>query len=79
MPTWAAEAFRRAVDASPDNVAFNYNLAAAYDRAEPRRAVDQWQRYLMLAGELPTERRRADEARKRLKQLVSDYPEEENR
>jgi tetratricopeptide (TPR) repeat protein len=70
LASWAAEAFERATALEPDDLNFNYNLAVARERSEPSRAPEQWRRYLALAEGVPGEKRRAEEARERLKYLI---------
>jgi tetratricopeptide (TPR) repeat protein len=75
LASWAAEAFGRAVEAEPDNVDFNYNLAVARELSEPARAPEQWRRYLELAESVPGEKRRREEATKRLERLLEEQAE----
>jgi len=76
LASWAAEAFERAVAASPADVSFNYNLAVAYERAEPKRALAQWRRYIELAEGAAGEKRRVADAKKSLIHLQKEYGEE---
>jgi tetratricopeptide (TPR) repeat protein len=76
LASWAAEAFEQAVAAEPSNLDFNYNLAAARELCEPRRAPEQWRRYINLAEGTPGDRRRLAEARARLERLLEERPEE---
>jgi len=75
LASWAAEAFGLAVEAEPENLDFNYNLAVARELSEPGRAPEQWRRYLALAEGVPAEKRRAAEAMERLERLLGDQAE----
>lgn len=72
MPTWAAEAFRRAVDIIPQNLTYNYNLARAYEAAGAAEALGQWRRYVALAADAPGEKKRVAEAEARIRALTRE-------
>jgi tetratricopeptide (TPR) repeat protein len=75
LASWAAEAFGLAVEAEPENLEFNYNLAVARELSEPARAPEQWRRYLELAEGVPGEKRRVEEATERLERLLGEHAE----
>jgi tetratricopeptide (TPR) repeat protein len=75
LASWAAEAFGLAVEAQPENLDFNYNLAVACELSEPPRAPEQWRRYLELAQGVPGEKRRIEDATERLKRLLGEQAE----
>jgi tetratricopeptide (TPR) repeat protein len=75
LASWAAEAFGLAVEAEPDNLDFNYNLAVARERSEPARAAEQWRRYLDLAAGAAGEKRRVAEAMEHLERLLGEQAE----
>jgi tetratricopeptide (TPR) repeat protein len=77
LPTYAAEAFERAVAGAPVNLTYNYNLAVAYDRSAPTRAAAQWRRYVTLAAGIAGEKKRLAEAAKRLQRLAGEAAGEE--
>jgi tetratricopeptide (TPR) repeat protein len=76
LPSWAAEAFGKAVAAEPKNLDYNYNLAVARELSEPAEAVEPWRRFVELAENVPGEKKRLAEARRRLARLARDHNEE---
>jgi hypothetical protein len=46
-----------------------YNLAIVYERVEPREAMAQWERYIGVASQLPSEKDWVDVARQHLRKL----------
>jgi hypothetical protein len=46
-----------------------YNLALVYENVDPRESVVQWERYIALASQLPSEKDWVDIARQHLKKL----------
>jgi tetratricopeptide (TPR) repeat protein len=46
-----------------------YALALAYEKVDPRKAIDRWEQYIDLAATLPTEKDWVDIARKHLEKL----------
>ena len=62
--------------AAPNDISFNYNLAVAYERAEPKRALAQWRSYIELAEGAADEKRRVAGARESVIRLEEEYGEE---
>jgi len=52
-----------------------YNLALVYEKVDPREAIAQWERYIALASQLPTEKDWVDVARQHLKKLKGQVKE----
>ena len=46
-----------------------YNLALVYEKVDPKEAMGQWERYIELAAQLPSEKDWVDVARQHLKKL----------
>ena len=67
----AIEEYRRVIDLDGKHTGAMYNLAIVYERVEPREAVAQWERYIALASQLPSEKDWVDVARQHLRKLKS--------
>jgi tetratricopeptide (TPR) repeat protein len=61
--------YRKVVEADPKNTGALYNLALVYEKVDPREAVALWERYIELAGNVPTEKDWVDVARLHLRKL----------
>ena len=46
-----------------------YNLALVYEKVDPREAIVQWERYIAVASQIPSEKDWVDVARQHLKKL----------
>jgi hypothetical protein len=46
-----------------------YNLALVYEKVDPHEAMAQWERYIALASQLPSEKDWVDVARQHLRKL----------
>jgi tetratricopeptide (TPR) repeat protein len=67
----AVEEYRRVVELDAKHTGAMYNLALVYEKTDPREAVAQWERYIALASQLPSEKDWVDVARQHLKKLKS--------
>jgi len=47
----------------------SYGLALAYEKVDPKKAIEQWENYIELASTLPSEKDWVDIARKHLNKL----------
>lgn len=61
--------FEKAVTLRPNYAVARYNLAEAYEQENPRRAVSEYETYLVLVKGIPDEEARAAHARERIKAL----------
>lgn len=61
--------FREALAIEPRHPWALYSLAVALEKVDPREAIGQWERYIAVAGELPSEKEWVDLARQRLRRL----------
>jgi hypothetical protein len=61
----ALEYLKKAAEKAPSEPAFRFNLALAYERQDPHRALEEWNRYLALDASGPW----ADEAREHVNRL----------
>lgn len=67
----AIEEYRRVVELDGKHTGAMYNLAVVYERVDPREAMAQWERYIALASQLPSEKDWVDVARQHLRKLKS--------
>jgi tetratricopeptide (TPR) repeat protein/TolB-like protein len=65
----AVEEYRRVIELDGKHTGAMYNLALVYEKTDPREAVAQWERYIALASQLPSEKDWVDVARQHLKKL----------
>jgi tetratricopeptide (TPR) repeat protein len=67
----AIEEYRRVIELDGKHTGAMYNLALVYEKTDPREAIAQWERYIALAAQLPSEKDWVDVARQHLKKLKS--------
>ncbi len=65
----ALEEYRRVIDLEAKHTGAMYNLALVYEKVDPREAIAQWERYIALASQLPSEKDWVDVARQHLRKL----------
>jgi len=65
----AADEYRRVIELDAKHTGAIYNLAIVYEKTDPREAISQWERYISLASQLPTEKDWVDVARQHLRKL----------
>jgi tetratricopeptide (TPR) repeat protein len=65
----AIEEYRRVIELDGKHTGAMYNLAIVYERVDPREAMTQWERYIALASQLPSEKDWVDVARQHLRKL----------
>ena len=65
----AAEEYRRVIELDGKHSGAMYNLAIVYEKTDPREAIAQWERYIALASQLPSEKDWVDVARQHLRKL----------
>lgn len=65
----AADEYRRVIDLDAKHTGAMYNLAIVYEKTDPREAISQWERYIALASQLPSEKDWVDVARQHLRKL----------
>jgi tetratricopeptide (TPR) repeat protein/TolB-like protein len=71
----AIEEYRRVIEVDAKHTGAMYNLALVYEKVDPREAIAQWDRYIALASQLPTEKDWVDVARQHLKKLKGQIKE----
>jgi len=65
--------YKKVVELAPTNTGALYNLALVYERTDPREAMALWERYIQLAGPLPTEKDWVDVAKLHLRKLKNQF------
>jgi len=63
--------YRRVVEQDPKNTGALYNLALVYEKVDAKESIILWERYIQLAGSLPSEKDWVDMARLHLRKLKS--------
>ena len=63
--------YRRVVEQDPKNTGALYNLALVYEKVDAKESIILWERYIQLAGSLPSEKDWVDVARLHLRKLKS--------
>ncbi|HSB78306.1 MAG TPA: tetratricopeptide repeat protein [Candidatus Methylomirabilis sp.] len=61
--------YNQVLDLDPRHPGATYGLALAYERVDPKKAIEQWERYIDLASTLSTEKDWVDIAKKHLEKL----------
>jgi tetratricopeptide (TPR) repeat protein len=61
--------YKRVIDLDGKHTGAMYNLAIVYEKVDPREAIAQWERYIALASQLPSEKDWVDVARQHLRKL----------
>jgi tetratricopeptide (TPR) repeat protein/TolB-like protein len=67
----AMEEYKRVIELDGKHTGAMYNLALVYEKVDPKEAIAQWERYITLASQLPSEKDWVDVARQHLKKLKS--------
>jgi tetratricopeptide (TPR) repeat protein len=65
----AADEYRRVIELDAKHTGAMYNLAIVYEKTDPKEAIAQWERYITLASQLPSEKDWVDVARQHLRKL----------
>ena len=71
----AMEEYKKVIDIDGKHTGAMYNLALVYEKVDPKEAIAQWERYITLAAQLPSEKDWVDVARQHLKKLKSQVKE----
>jgi tetratricopeptide (TPR) repeat protein len=65
--------YKKVVEQDDKHTGALYNMALVYEKVDPREAIALWERYIKLAGPLPTEKDWVDVAVLHLRKLKSQY------
>ncbi|MBI1735972.1 MAG: tetratricopeptide repeat protein [Candidatus Rokubacteria bacterium] len=71
----ALDEYRKVMDLDGKHTGALYNLALVYEKVDPREAIVQWERYIALASQLPSERDWVDVARQHVRKLRNQLKE----
>ena len=71
----AIEEYGRVIELDPKHTGALYNIALAYEKVDPREAIVQWERYIALASQVPSEKDWVDVARQHLRKLKGQIKE----
>jgi superkiller protein 3 len=71
----ATEEYRRVIELDGKHTGAMYNLAVVYEKTDPKEAIAQWERYIALASQLPSEKDWVDTARQHLRKLRNQIKE----
>jgi tetratricopeptide (TPR) repeat protein len=69
----AIDEYKKVVEQDDKNTGALYNLALVYEKVDPREAITLWERYIKLAGPLPSEKDWVDVAILHLRKLKNQY------
>lgn len=61
--------YRRVIELDGRHTGALYNLALVYEKVDPKEAIAQWERYIALASQVPSEKDWVDIARQHLRKL----------
>jgi tetratricopeptide (TPR) repeat protein/TolB-like protein len=71
----AVEEYRKVIELDAKHTGAMYNLALVYEKTDPKEAIAQWERYIALASQLPSEKDWVDVARQHLRKLKGQVKE----
>jgi superkiller protein 3 len=67
--------YTRVIELDTKHTGALYNLALVYEKVDPKESIVQWERYISLASQLPSEKDWVDVARQHLRKLKSQIKE----
>jgi tetratricopeptide (TPR) repeat protein len=71
----AIERYGYVLSLDPNHPGASYGMALAYEKVDPKKAIEQWQRYIDLASTMPTEKEWVEIAQKHLNKLKREHPQ----
>ena len=71
----AVEEYRKVIELDDKNTGALYKLALVYEKTDPKEAIVQWEKYIALASQLPSEKDWVDVARQHLRKLKGQIKE----
>jgi tetratricopeptide (TPR) repeat protein len=69
----AVSRYTHVLSIEPNHPGATYGLALAYEKVDPNKAIEQWERYIELASTLPSEKDWVDIAKKHLNKLRREH------
>jgi tetratricopeptide (TPR) repeat protein len=67
----AVDEYKKVIELEAKHTGALYNLALVYEKVDPKEAIVQWEKYIALASQLPSEKDWVDVARQHLRKLKS--------
>ena len=71
----AIDEYKKVMELDAKHTGALYNLALVYEKVDPRESIVQWERYIALASQLPSEKDWVDVARQHLRKLRNQIKE----
>jgi tetratricopeptide (TPR) repeat protein/TolB-like protein len=71
----AVDEYKKVIDLDAKNTGALYNLALVYEKVDPKESIVQWEKYIALASQIPSEKDWVDVARQHLRKLKSQVKE----
>jgi len=71
----AVDEYKKVLELEAKHTGALYNLALVYEKVDPKEAMVQWEKYIALASQLPSEKDWVDVARQHLRKLKSQVKE----
>jgi len=65
----AIDEYKKVIDLDAKHTGALYNLALVYEKVDPKESIVQWEKYIALASQLPSEKDWVDVARQHLRKL----------
>jgi tetratricopeptide (TPR) repeat protein len=71
----AIDEYRKVIELDGKHTGALYNLALVYEKVDPKESIAQWEKYIALASQLPSEKDWVDVARQHLRKLRGQIKE----
>ena len=71
----AVDEYKKVIELEAKHTGALYNLALVYEKVDPKEEIVQWEKYIALASQLPSEKDWVDVARQHLRKLKSQVKE----
>jgi len=71
----AIDEYKRVIELDAKHTGALYNLALVYEKVDPKESIVQWEKYIALASQLPSEKDWVDVARQHLRKLKGQIKE----
>jgi tetratricopeptide (TPR) repeat protein len=71
----AVDEYKKVIELDAKNTGALYNLALVYEKVDPKESMVQWEKYIGLASQIPSEKDWVDVARQHLRKLKSQMKE----
>jgi tetratricopeptide (TPR) repeat protein len=71
----AIDEYKKVIELDAKHTGALYNLALVYEKVDPKESIVQWEKYIALASQLPSEKDWVDVARQHLRKLKGQIKE----